>query len=144
MLPRQDLFIHPDFEGKEPALLTTDDSEDPVVVSCSGIQALGGMVMRLLLTPKGSWPGDRTEGCELASLVGNVFDKTTFSAVASRSLIDVENTIKGFQASSSVPPKERLRSLELLEVSVIGDGIGIVKVLITNYAGETAVVASRN
>lgn len=142
MLPRQDLFIHTDSEGYEPALITTDDPVDPVVISCSGIQALGGIVMRLLLTPKGSWPGDRSEGCELASLVGSVFDKTTFSAVASRSLIAVESTIKGYQASSSVPPKERLKRLELLSVDIIGDGTAVVQVLVTNYAGETTVVSS--
>ena len=141
-MARRDLYIHTDSEGYEPALITSDSENDPVILPCEGMVALGGMVLRMLLSPRGAWPGDRSEGCELAEVVGSVFDKTTLSAIASRSLISIQQTIFDMQNTAAVPPEERLRSLELLQTTVLPEGSAIIRVMVKNYAGESAVLTS--
>lgn len=139
---RFDLLVLAPGGGTGPTLITTDSVADPVILGANGIYSLVGQVVRTLLTSKGSWPGRPSEGTSLTETVGSNFDLSSFRALAARSVISVEDTIKKKQVASNCPLDEMLLSLEIEDITVITPDHVSIRIAIRSVSGQYAIVTT--
>jgi len=110
--------------------------DDGDILGVRGIHALAGIVLRMLLTTPGSWPGQKSEGSVLAQIPGGNVDAMTLKTDVLRSVAQVESHLKVLQLRKSYPPAESLSSLEVTEIVFPTLDVANVKILIRNLSGE--------
>ena len=108
----------------------------------SSFNALTNLVLKILLTSKGSVAGKKQEGTKLNSLLRNGYNQDTFNEDIALILLDTETQIKQIQSiSTDVSPKSKLDSITLSDLSLTSDKAGLtITLIITNQLDQSLAV----
>ena len=131
-MPKYDLYITADPDGRGISLV---EDGSGVLLGVAGIHSLSGMVMRMLFTTKGRWPGKRSEGSIMANMVGRNMDPLSLKANLLRAVRDVETTILQQQVNKARPLDEALDSLEVIDLTFPSVDQAKMRILIKSVSG---------
>ena len=125
-MPRYDINIASP-NGKGPAWVKTSDG---VLSGVAGPKCLSNLILRLLLTTKGTNPTARNEGTLLGSLAGSTVDVGQVQAAVLAAIMEVETYVKKLQLRSPAPRNETLAKLVPKKVTLNGDNSLDIHILI--------------
>ena len=134
-MAREDILVHADSEGRDPAFVVSDGN-DPVLLSSTGVYSLGGRVIRELFTTPGSCLTSPLEGSVMAGIVGGHQDPTTIRAAVSRAVVEVSDRIRRSQLASGAPSSELLSRLEVVSIENPTPDSLKVRILVVSVSGE--------
>ena len=107
----------------------------------SSFTALTNLVLKILLTTKGSVPSKPQEGTNLNNLLRNGYNPNTINEDVALILLDTENQIKQLQLTNSESDlKSKLASLNLSDLSLIANSQLTLTIMITNQLDQSLAV----
>ena len=107
----------------------------------NSFNALTNLVLKVMLTTKGSVPSKPQEGTNLNNLLRNGYNPNTLNEDVALILLDTESQIKQLQLTSEESDlKAKLASLQLSDVSLIGNSQLTLTIIITNQLDQSLAV----
>ena len=108
-----------------------------VIADSSTLQSVSSIVIRLLLTTKGSVPNIPQRGSRLNNLLRQGYDPSSLSEDIVLILMDVEEQVKTLQLGKGLPPASLLESIELSSAVVLESTQLYVAINIKNKLGQS-------
>jgi len=107
----------------------------------SSFTALTNLVLKILLTTKGSVPSKPQEGTNLNNLIRNGYNPNTINEDVALILLDTETQVKQLQLTRADSDlKAKLASLQLSDLSLVADSQLTLTIIITNQLDQSLAV----
>jgi hypothetical protein len=116
-------------------VLGTEDNGD-VSFSSNGVRQLSNLVIKTLLTTKGSVPTRPQEGSNLNALLRHGFNVSRLTEDIALILLDAETQVKNLQAIQTTTLAATLETLELARVTMLTNSELLVSINIINSSGN--------
>ena len=116
-------------------LLATEEDSDISFTSSKKTQ-LTNLVMKTLLTTKGSVPTRPREGTNLTAYIRHGFDRDTITEDLAAVMLDAESQVKALQSLELNPTEATLDTLELSSVELITPSQLLVRFSIVPQEGR--------
>jgi len=107
----------------------------------TSFNALTNIVLKILLTTKGSVPSKPQEGTGLNNLIRNGYNPNTLDEDVALILLDTETQVKEMQlASAESDLKSKLSQIQLSDLTLVGNSELTLTIIITNQLDQSLAV----
>tara|TARA_Y100000310_G_scaffold299626_1_gene334637 strand:+ start:943 stop:1407 length:465 start_codon:yes stop_codon:yes gene_type:complete len=117
-------------------LVLGTESDGDLAFTSDKVTQLSNLVIKTLLTTKGSVPTRPQEGTNLNALLRHGYDPSKLTEDIALILLDAENQIKNLQSTQTTSLEATLESIELSEVQLITSTDLIISINIASASGS--------
>lgn len=110
--------------------------------SNNSFNSLSNLVLKILLTTKGSVPSEGNYGTSLNSLLRDAYNPETVLEDVALILLDTEVQVKELQVrDTNLGPEARLKQINTVDVSLLTSGSLSIVIALENEKGQTNLLA---